>query len=78
MSDFTPFGSAVHAAFNTILAKDNASKENVFVVDVTGDELWDHYLASFPEGANPMFRERTEHDCSCCWINRVSMLPQCP
>ncbi len=66
MSDFTPFGSAVHAAFNTILAKDNASKENVFVVDVTGDELWDHYLASFPEGTNPMFRERTEHDCSCC------------
>lgn len=66
MSDFTPFGTAVHTAFNTILAKDNNTKENVFVVDVTGDELWAHYLASFPEGTNPMFRERTEHDCSCC------------
>lgn len=66
MSDFTPFATAVHAAFNTILEKDNKTKENVFVVDVTGDELWAHYLASFPEGTNPMFRERTEHDCSCC------------
>jgi hypothetical protein len=23
-------------------------------------------LAAFPEGTNPFFRERTEHDCSCC------------
>lgn len=30
------------------------------------DQLWATYLASFPEGTNPMFRERTEHDCSCC------------
>lgn len=33
---------------------------------VSRDELWDLYLASFPEGSNPMFRERTEHDCSSC------------
>lgn len=66
MSEFAPFGNAVHNAFNTILQKDNGTKQNVFVVDVTGDELWSHYLASFPEGTNPIFRERTEHDCSCC------------
>jgi hypothetical protein len=66
MSEFAPFGHAVHVAFNSILEKDNKTKENVFVVDASGDELWTHYLASFPEGTNPIFRERTEHDCSCC------------
>lgn len=66
MSDFTQFGKAVHNAFNTMLAKDNGKKNNVFVVAATGDELWAHYLASFPEGTNPIFRTRTEHDCSCC------------
>jgi hypothetical protein len=30
------------------------------------DQLWATYLASFPEGTNPHYRERTEHDCSCC------------
>jgi hypothetical protein len=30
------------------------------------DTTWKMYLASFPAGTDPMFRERTEHDCSCC------------
>jgi len=30
------------------------------------DVLWDTYLSSFPEGTNPIFKERTEHDCQCC------------
>jgi len=38
----------------------------LFRTDVNKDEMWEHYLASFPEGSNPVFRERTEHDCSCC------------
>lgn len=29
-------------------------------------DLFDRYLASFPQGTNPLFRERTEHDCNCC------------
>jgi hypothetical protein len=66
MSDFSKFGKAVHNAFNTILAKDEGKKNNVFVVAVSGDDLWAHYLASFPEGTNPIFRTRTEYDCSCC------------
>lgn len=38
----------------------------LFRTDVSKDDLWDTYLASFPAGTNPIFRERTEHDCSCC------------
>jgi hypothetical protein len=39
---------------------------NVFVADIDGDELYAKYLASFPEGTNPIFKKNTEHDCSCC------------
>ena len=42
------------------------STRNVFRADVSGDEMWAAYLAAFPAGTNRMFRERTEHDCSCC------------
>lgn len=66
MSEFAPFSQAVTAAFNTMIAKDEGKKMNLFIADITGDELYAHYLASFPAGTNPMFRERTEHDCSCC------------
>ena len=38
----------------------------LFYVNVERDELFVLYLASFPEGTNPIFRERTVHDCSCC------------
>lgn len=66
MTDFSVFGKAVHNAFNSIIKKDDGKKDNVFVVSATGEELWAHYLASFPEGTNPIFRTRTEYDCSCC------------
>lgn len=32
----------------------------------TKDKLWETYLAAFPAGTNPIFKERTEHDCQCC------------
>ena len=66
MSDFKPFSQAVTHAFNTMIKKDDGKKMNLFNVDITGDELYAAYLGAFPEGTNPMFRERTEHDCSCC------------
>lgn len=42
------------------------SNYQCFVVDVDKDELWDTYLSAFPEGTNPIYIERTEHDCNCC------------
>ena len=39
---------------------------HLFEVDLDKDELWQTYLSSFPAGTNLMYRERTEHDCSCC------------
>jgi hypothetical protein len=38
----------------------------LFEVEVDKEEMWALYLNSFPEGANPIFRERRVHDCSCC------------
>lgn len=50
------------AHFNQITKDAN----NVFVVNVDKDEMWNLYLDSFPKGTNEVYRKRREHDCSCC------------
>lgn len=60
MADFIQFKKAVKKQFDLM------SKSGLFVTDIGKDDLWDAYLVSFPEGTNPVFRERTEHDCQCC------------
>lgn len=61
MSDkFHIFGKAVRTRF------DELSKDALFVVNSDRDTIWEAYLDAFPPGSNPIFRERTEHDCSCC------------
>jgi len=60
MRDFKTFGKLIHDRFQEMASGD------LYVVDVHPDELWDIYLKAFPEGSNLIFRERTEHDCSCC------------
>lgn len=42
------------------------SKHPLFVTQIDKDQVWQTYLSSFPEGTNPRYRERTEHDCTCC------------
>jgi uncharacterized protein YfaP (DUF2135 family) len=59
-TDFRPFAKAIRANF------DELSKRELYTVNISGDELWDFYLDSFPAGTNEMFRQRREYDCSCC------------
>jgi hypothetical protein len=74
--------------FNAFLAKFTSNVQRLLglasalhQVDVDGDLLWATYLSSFPEGSNPLFRERTEHDCNSCrhfirrWGNLVAVVP---
>lgn len=58
--DFKVFKAAVAAQF-AIMAK-----HELYRTAAEPDNVWALYLSSFPAGTNPMYRERTEHDCSCC------------
>lgn len=58
--EFKDCKQAVQRRFNDLKTK------VLFNVQIDKDEIWALYLASFPEGSNPIFRERTEHNCSCC------------
>lgn len=57
---FDAFGKAVRARFEAL------SQERLFIVNSDRDAIWERYLDAFPAGSNPVFRERTEHDCACC------------
>jgi hypothetical protein len=59
---FERFSKAV-ADQVTAMVQDGAK---LFLTDVVGDFLWETYIASFPAGTNPLFKKRTEHDCSAC------------
>ena len=56
--NFEPFAQTIEANIQ--------SMGDLYVTCVDKDTLWATYLSSFPEGTNPIYRERTEHDCSCC------------
>lgn len=62
MDGFLKFKKALQDHFNE-MQKDVT---HLFEVDVDKNELWNTYLDSFPAGTNNIFRERREHDCSCC------------
>lgn len=58
MSTFNRFAAALATNFTQL------SKQELFKVDLDGDYLWEQYIAAFPEGTNPIYRVRTEHDGS--------------
>lgn len=59
MSEFKKFADTVNARYQEI-----ASRGELFTVGV--EDIYEEYLKAFPDGTNPIFRERTEHDCNCC------------
>ena len=65
---FKPFADVVKKRFVEM------SQGELFVVK--SDDIYERYLAAFPEGSNPMFRQRTEHDCNCCkqFIRRLGVV----
>jgi hypothetical protein len=58
--DFNKFSDALSQQFHRM------SGHTLYKVDISKDAMWEVYLASFPEGTNPIYRERTVHDCQCC------------
>ena len=58
LADFPVFSKETHARLESM------SKQEMFVVSTA--DIYASYLAAFPQGTNPIFRTRTEHDCSCC------------
>lgn len=57
---FHDFSSQIHKRFQLL------AEQPLYVLDVDPNTLWQHYLSSFPEGTNPLYRTNTEHDCHCC------------
>jgi len=59
--DFKQFSKAIKKQFDKMTQQGKLYKTNT-----TRDDIWDTYLKSFPEGTNPIYKERTVHDCNCC------------
>lgn len=59
--DFKPFRDAIESQYNSLQLTGD-----LYTVQIDKDQLWEAYLSSFPEDSNPIFRERTEHDCTAC------------
>ncbi len=61
VNGFPIFAKSVAESFQAIVGGPGA-----YVMSVDGDALYRCYLDAFPVGTNPIFRKRTEHECSCC------------
>jgi len=59
---FNSFRLALQENFKVI----TTGASYLYEVELDKDEMWNLYLDSFPAGTNEIFRERREHDCSCC------------
>lgn len=58
--EFKDFKTAIQKQFNIM------KEHQLFRMNIDKDLLWETYLSSFPDGTNPIYKERTEHDCSAC------------
>ena len=60
MPNFNTFAAQIKQQFNIM------SEHPLFVVGISKDEAWEHYMSSFPAGTNEIYRERREYDCNSC------------
>ena len=60
---FKEFKIATQKQFNKMI---ESKDTELFFTNINKDEMWETYLESFPDGTNPIFRERREYDCQCC------------
>lgn len=60
--EFTEMRNKLMEHFNEMVE----GVDHLFEVAVDKDEMWELYLNSFPAGTNEIYRERRDHDCSCC------------
>lgn len=56
--NFQAFAAALASRFAIL------SNRELYHVGLHGDDVWQAYLTAFPEGTNPLYRVRTEHDGS--------------
>jgi len=60
--DFKNFKQRLQNNFKTM----TKGESHLFRVNADADVMWELYLDSFLPEYNKIFRERREHDCSCC------------
>jgi hypothetical protein len=60
MDGFQEFAKAVNMQLNAMMANGECYRVQA------PEDIFTNYLLSFPAGTDPMFRQRTTHDCSCC------------
>ena len=61
-NEFRTLQVAVKAQFD----KMSKGSAKLFKVGIDRDQVFETYLKAFPEGTNPLYKERTEHDCRVC------------
>jgi len=77
MSNFKAFAKQIHSnllamqsnnavLFEVGIPADQLPKDVVDRKAHFADRMWEVYLASFPEGSDPLYIKRSTHDCSCC------------
>ena len=60
MDAFQQFSHAVNKRLNAMMADGECYRV------APPEDIFTNYLLAFPAGTDPMFRQRTQHDCSCC------------
>lgn len=64
--NFKNFKLAIQKQFQRMITGAGGKTNTLYKVAIDPDLLWQTYLSSFPPGSNQVFRQRAEHDCSCC------------